>query len=997
MTLRAGGIVRLKQLGSAGLAAALMAGCFGSAKAEPPPAPADPATPVSAVSVEEVVVTGSHIPRPGLASVSPVTAITESQVAAEGVTRTEDLIRRLPQAYTDQSSEITNTPTGTATVDLRQLGAERTLVLLDGKRLMPGDPTSGSVAPDLNFVPVALIDRVEVVTGGASAVYGSDAVAGVVNILLNEHMQGLRLNAQGGFFDHVNGDAAVQSILSDSGVSLPPRHVDDGPTYSLDVAAGLQSPDGSSGIEIYGGYRHSEPVTEDQRDFSACFLEASGDERYCQGSPRSPALGRFFVLDPSSSGLVGLFSLDPGASPGGVRPFNPMRDAFNSAPFQYLQRQDARWTGGAFGRLRLSDHAQLYLQGMFMDDRTTAQLGPSGLFNSTLPVSCSNPLLSAAEVQAFCTNLGLGPADRTLMNIGRRNVEGGPRRYELGHRDWRALAGVKGEAGPWSYDLSVQYSAVRMGETVLNEVSVSRANEAMDVVRNGAGQLVCASGAQGCAPYDVFAIGAVTSEALDFISVPAHAAGATGETVLSALVTGQLGKYGLQSPWAGHGLAIALGAEYRRESLSYVPDAELASGDLASSTQAEPPVSGAFHVAEVYGELRAPLAEDSGPGLHALDLEGGVRYSRYSAAGTAWTYKAGAEWAPSPDFRLRASFNHAVRAPNAVDLFTPQTINFGLDDDPCAGSAPAAGNPLATPANCARTGVAASQYGGIVESVLGYNSLNGGNPELKPESADTLTAGAVLTPRRLPGLSLTADWFDIKVKNVLGAIGADQIVEQCLSTGDDFFCRLIHRAPGTGSLWLGDGYVSDIMENTASMRARGVDVELDYRRPLPPVGGRDLGQAELNLVGSYVLRRSRQTTPIAPTYDCAGLFGPICGQPMPTWRHVLRLSWTTPWSIDLDAAWRYVGPARLDLTSTNPVLAGAFETADARLPARSYFDLSAAWRLDGRLTLRLGVNNLLDKDPPLIGFAGGLGNGNTWGGLYDSLGRYVYSGLSARF
>jgi outer membrane receptor protein involved in Fe transport len=922
-------------------------------------------------------------------------AIEAAQIAAQGLVRVEDVVSRLPQAYVDQGSTVNNGATGTATIDLRQLGAERTLVLLDGKRLMPGDPTSGSIAPDLNFVPAALIDRIEVVTGGASAVYGSDAIAGVVNIILNKDFHGLRLDAQGGFYDHTNDRTDVQALLTASHDPIPPSHVDDGWTGSLDLAAGVDTPDGKGSLAIYGGYRRAAAVTEAARDFSACQLAPAGDTRVCSGSSRSPALGSFQVFN-ANMRQTGSFTLDPNGPGDTLRSLNKLRDAYNNAPYQYLQRPDVRWTAGGFARYHLSPRATLYLQGMFMDDSSVAQLAPSGLFGTSASlIACSDPLLSAAEVQAFCTQAGRGPSDQALVYIGRRNVEGGPRNYVLGHRDWRLLGGVKGEAGPWSWDVSGQYGAVRMHESVVHEVSVSRASDALDVVDSPSGQAVCASGNAGCVPYDVFQIGGVTQAALDYISVPVHASGSTGETVLSAVISGDLGRYGLRSPWAHRSLGAAFGAEYRRESLSYAPDAELASGDLASSAAAEPPVSGAFHVVDAFAELRAPLAEDLAPWLRALNLEAGVRYSRYSTAGGVWTYKAGAEWVVSRDVTARLGFNHAVRAPNVVDLFTPQTISqIGLETDPCAGDDPVSVDPQATPENCARTGVQPGQYGHIAENPEGYNTLKGGNPKVGPETANTLTAGVVLTPRRLSGLHLAVDWYDIRLTNMIDVIGADAVMEECLQSGEPSLCGLIHRAPATGSLWFGGGYVTDTVQNIAALRIQGVDVEGSYRHDLPRIGSRSLGSISLDLAGSYVLQAQVTPSPLGPSFDCAGLYGTDCGTPLPRWRHMMRIGWSTPWSVEVEGAWRYIGPLTLASASSDPVLARPHASVDARIPAHSYFDLSLAWTVRSGLTFRFGANNVLDQNPAV--FSAG-GNGNTSPGLYDALGRYVFAGLSARF
>jgi outer membrane receptor protein involved in Fe transport len=915
------------------------------------------------------------------------------EIAVQGLVRAEDVVSRLPQAYVGQGDNVTNGATGTATVDLRQLGPERTLVLLDGKRLMPGDPSSGSIAPDLNFVPMALVQRIDVVTGGASAVYGSDAIAGVVNFVLDTELEGVRLDALGGFYDHANDERQVQAALAARGFSIPSNHVDDGGTRTLDLAVGRKNRDGRGAVTLYAGYRQTAAVTEVERDFSACALASSGDSRFCQGSSASPALGLFETFHASSFRPGPLLTLDPGGPDGALRAFT-RRDAFNSAPYQYFQRPDARWVGGGFAHYHFSDQADVYLQTMFMGDESVAQLAPSGLFATrTTQVACANPMLSAAEVAAFCTAGGYGPAEAATMLIGRRDTEGGPRRYTLSHDDWRVVAGLEGASGVWKYDVSASYAQVRMREAIANEVSLSRAADALNVVLGPSGALVCASGNPGCAPYDIFRIGGVTQAALKYLSVPSHATGSTAELVLSAVASADLGSAGVRSPWAEHGLSLAVGAERRRESLGYAPDAELASGDLSSSAQAEPPVSGAFAVTELYGEARWPLVEALGPGLDALAVEAGLRFSRYSTAGRTWTYKAGADWSPVADVRFRASFNHAVRAPTVVDLFTPQTLGGGLQTDPCAGADPTAANPLATPANCARTGVAPGQYGAIVEAPDTYNSLTGGNPQLKPEAADSLTAGVVFTPSFAPGLSATIDWYHIDIAEALGVVGADEIMQGCLSTGAPFFCRLIHRAPATGSLWLGNGYVSDIVENVVSLRATGVDVEVDYRHDLPQVGGHGIGALSVDLVGSYAISLEQQADASAPINDCAGLYGFICGQPLPRWRHTLRMDWVTPWAVDFSAAWRYVGQVTLDAASSEPALAGPFEPIDARVASRSYLDLEASWRVRPNLTFRAGVNNLLDQDPPL--FSSPVGNGNTQPGLYDPLGRFVFVGLSA--
>ncbi|HLZ83393.1 MAG TPA: TonB-dependent receptor [Caulobacteraceae bacterium] len=957
----------------------------------------------SLTTVGEVVVTGSRIPRPDRTGVSPLTQVTDADIRAQGAMRIEDVLNQAPQAYVDQNSTVTNGATGTATVNLRDLGPERTLVLIDGKRLMPGDPTSGSVAPDLNFIPDALVERIDIVTGGQSAVYGSDAVAGVVNFIMKRNFSGLQIDVQGGFYDHDNGQTGIQAVLAGQGLAEAPRTVTDGFTGEVTVVAGVNAPDGKANVTLYGGYRAAAAVTEASRDFSACQLVASGASLFCQGSLQSPALGRFVVFDQTNNfSVVGNLTLDPTGPGDTLRPFNRQRDAYNGAPYQYFQRPDERYTAGAFAHYEILPSVDLYVDGMFMYDNTTAQLAPSGLFLQPFTIACSNPMLSAAEVQRFCADANVPPGGGALVAIGRRNVEGGPRQFLLTHTDWRVVAGARGTVGDWNYDISAQVSAVDISQTDSRDVSLTRAADALDVVRNPSGALVCASGNPGCAPYDVFAIGGVTPAALAYLETPGVATGGTDEVVVSANVTGELGRYGVKSPWATSGVGVALGAEYRREGLSYSPNAELASGDLASFPAAQPAVNGHFDVYEVYGEARAPLAQDRGALLHDLTIDGGVRYSWYSNSGGAATYKAGLEWAPSPDLRLRAGYSRAVRAPNVVELFTPPTLALGLGHDPCAGANPVVDqqDPFATQANCARTGVTAAEYGHIAPSAGQYNSLEGGNPDLRPEVASTVTFGGVITPRVVPGLSLAVDYFDIRVRDVITNFGPDVTIEQCLQTGNPLLCSLVRRAPGTGSLWIGPaGYVSDVEQNGASLATRGVDVDMSYQHALPDWRGQSLGRAGARLIGTYALERSTVTVPGAPAFDCAGYYGGACGDPQPHWRHTLRVTVDTPWRVDLTATWRYVGPVTVSAASPNPFLNTPFDAADARLGARTYIDLSLAWRVNRRVEVRVGVNNLFDVDPPVVpaDFSAGVAaNANTYPGAYDALGRWLFVAITAR-
>ena len=539
-----------------------------------------------------VVVTGTRIPQTtqsASATVSPVTAHFADEIQSIGATHIEDYLNQLPQAFSDQSTNVNNGATGTATVNLRDLGAQRTLVLIDGKRVMPGDPSSGAIAPDLNLIPDALVSRVEILTGGASAVYGSDAISGVVNFLMKRDFSGLQLDVSSGFYDHRNGQTAIQGLITAQGDAQAPSGDIDGFSGEATLTAGFNTPDGKGNITGYVGLRSDSAVLQASRDFSACALVTSGAGLACSGSNRSTATGRFVVLNPANSKTVGNLTLDPTGPGDTLRTYTAARDSYNFAPPQYFIRPDKRYLAGAFAHYQLLPAVEIYGDAMAMYDTSFTQLAPSGLF-SNLPfaIACKSPLFSTAEVQAFCTNAGLTANGTASIEVGHRDVEGQGRQNHLTHADYRVLIGARGVIDDWNYDVSVQHAAVNITQTDLHDVSLARAADALNAVTNAAGQIVCASGNTGCAPYNPFKVGGVTQAALAYLDVHARASGGTDETVASANVTGRLDRYGVKSPWAGDGASVAFGAEYRSDGLSYAPDAELASGDLASGSTAKP-------------------------------------------------------------------------------------------------------------------------------------------------------------------------------------------------------------------------------------------------------------------------------------------------------------------------------------------------------------------------------------------------------------------------
>ena len=961
---------------------------------------------------QDVIVTGSRIANPNATSASPLTVVNAQEIRLEGTTRTEDLLNNLPQVFAGQGGSLSNGASGTATVDLRGLGPSRTLVLINGRRLGPGDPNSS--AADLNFVPATLIDRVEVLQGGASSTYGSDAVSGVVNFVMNTKFEGVRLDAQTTILDHNNANSTADAIFNSAagrGFPFPQGHTDLGATRNITAVIGAGTADGRGHVVAYGGYRQTDPITQDSYDYSACSLaEANTALGFaCSGSgTTSPAR---FILN---GGAGAQRTLDP-ATGNTFRAYVGTRDAFNFAPYNYYQRPDTRYTAGTYANYELSEHFNPYLEFMFMDDHTQAQIAPSGIFGQIINVNCDNPLLSNSQRVEICgtTNgAGAGVAGTSgAVSIGKRNVEGGGRVNDLRHTDYRYVLGLKGAIdSAFSYDVYGQFNRVIYAENYQNDFSVNRTRQALNVV-NINGVASCAdvnARAQGCVPYNIFQVGAVTPAALAYLQTPGFQQGQVDEYVADASVTGELGKYGLTSPFASNGIGVAFGTEYRKESLNLLTDAEFQSGDLAGQGGPTKSVSGTFNVYEFFGEVRVPLVENK-PFFQSLVATGGYRYSHYSLAGTTNTYKGGVEWQPLNPIRFRASYNRAVRAPNIQELFAPTGQSLFAGSDPCAGAAVGGLVNGYTAAQCARTGVTMAQFGNIVaNSANQYTQFTGGNPNLRPEGSDTYSAGAVLQPGGfLKGLVVSADYFNIKVNSTIGTPGAQISLNQCVQTGNPIFCSLVQRDPSNGSLFLGTvGQVLNTNVNVGRLQTRGVDLAGSYRFDFDKIGLGMLGSLGLDFSGTFLdkLLVSPGATLADGTtsYDCRHLYGVTCGIPEPVFRSKLRATINLPSNVQLSANWRHLSGVFVDAASPNGFLSSpsTVYASDRYLPSFNYFDLSMAIRVADKFSFRVGANNVLDTDPPLVGsnnLSGTFGNGNTYPQVYDAQGRYIFAGITIDF
>lgn len=970
---------------------------------------AEPAAPADTES-EAIIVTGSRIPQANLVTTSPVTQITAEDITTAGVTRVEDLTNQLPQVFAAQGANVSNGASGTAQVNLRGLGANRNLVLINGRRMAYGSPNSAPA--DLNQIPGALVDRVEVVTGGASAVYGSDAITGVVNFIMKDDFEGFRIDGQYGFYQHNNDsdDGYIRQVINarnatnPSQFKLPDDNVVDGYSKEISLLFGASSADGKGNITAYMSYRNNDAVLQRDRDYSACAI----------GNPSTAAVAGVptgavhWTCGGSATSYPGYFYFGGSAKTidfgtGTFVPFSPANQ-YNFGPTNYYQRPDERYSGGAFAHYEINEHAEVYAELMFSDYRSVAQIAPSGDFFNTTTINCNNPLLTASMLTAVC-GANANTATTAPLYIARRNVEGGPRQDDLNYQSLRTVVGVRGELTEgWQYDVSAARSRVALSRTYLNDFSISRLQKALNVV-DVAGVPTCQSVVDGsdpnCVPYNIFNAAGPSAAALAYLQLPLQQ---RGETIQQDIVATVAGELPIKSPGASSGLAAVFGTEYRRDELNSSVDAAFAAGDGAGQGGPTNPLTGHTDVFELFTEARLPLLEDK-PFAKLLSIDAAYRYSDYGNGETTDTYKFGAEWAPIDDIRFRGSFQHAVRAPNIIELFASQGAGlFNLGYDPCDGSAarPASAGPV--PATCFGSNpwqvTSVQSTGGGLNNPAGqYNAVFGGNPNLKAEQADTYTIGFVASPSFLDGFTLSVDYWNIETTDFLQS-SPQAILANCYAgtaAGNLASCALITRN-SQGRLRNNATGVLALNTNIGYVNTSGWDITADYRMD---VGA--MGSLAFQLIGTKV---NELVTDVGggsgfPAYDCVGKWSnsSVCGTPTPEWRHRFRASWTTPWNVELIGTWRYFGEVARETTipvGGSLVPATGVNTIGNKWDAENFFDFAGNWSVFDNTSIRFGVNNVLDEDPP-IGTNTNTANGNTYPQVYDSLGRYFFVGATLDF
>lgn len=925
------------------------------------------ATPVFAQgdsdSDDRIVVTGSRIARPDLSAPSPVTRVDSEQLVLTNTVNSEQFLNTLPQVIPSLDSTSNNPGNGTATIDLRGLGTNRTLVLVDGSRFVPSGP--GGVV-DINAIPAALVKRVEVVTGGASAVYGSDAVAGVVNFILKDDFEGVQLD--------------VSDELSAAGW--------DANTFNGAFTAGGNFADGKGNAIMSVSYTNRRPLLQGAREFSRrSIVGENPDGTFAFGGSGSALGGQF--SEQGAGSFAGFYPCVPnpgetcsnnvtfnGATAG--RRFRNPTDQYNYAPSNYLQLPQERYSIYAGARYEISDHVEVYARGVFAQSVVDQQLAPTpvgGTFNLNLDNPNLDPTFRAALLGIYtgpgqiADRDGDGQVDDIRIGISRRYNDSsiGNRNSLRDSSTFQIKGGLRGDLSPtWKWDVFGQFGRVSSTQTQTGNISFS------------ALQACILDG--GC---NVFGVNTISQAGGERI----RRTGIIGEQVEQTQIVGTIsGTFDtVKSPWASSGIGLAFGVEYREEFANSAPDSVL--GPDVRGFNASLPVSGRYDTYEAFMEADIPVVEDSAIG--DVSINGAYRYSDYSTVGSTHSFAGGLEWAPIDGLRFRGQFQRAVRAPNIAELFSPATNNFPGAADPCSGGG-FGSYTAANSAQCSAYGVpvpgAAFQLSGQIEALFG------GNPNLFQETGDTYTIGMVWQPTFVEGLNLQVDYYNISIKNAIFSPTLQTLLDRCYVRNDTGTCNTFFgpgtRDPATGRI---EAPFLPVVTNTniGTIDADGIDFSLSYNLDIGA-----WGTVSTLYYGNYTLRSEYQIDPTDPTtlYTCEGEYGANCGEPTPTYKHTMQTSWTYG-AFTSSIRWRYIGSVE---ASPDEVISSGIGPRSQSVGATNYVDVTVQYAVNEHLNLTAGVQNITGHDAPLLE-SSVAEQSNTYPATYETLGRQLFFGASLKF
>jgi iron complex outermembrane receptor protein len=946
----------MQRLGGASLALALAltaAPTFAQPSTTTPDEPLEEASTASSQGDETIVITGSRIRRNPLDQDQPVTFLDEADLARTGLTSAADILQRLPSSGGALNSRFNNSGNfgnppdgggvgaGSAEVDLRYLGSKRVLVLVDGLRYVNGASASGVPgATDLNSIPESMIERIEVLQDGASAIYGSDAIAGVVNIITRKEQDGFRASAQYG-------------IMSEG----------DGETTNLQLSWGNGKSAGGLSIVVGGNWVKQDGISSGDRDISLFPTPGTNacDSSCSSGTPK----GRFIVLGQDLTLIAPVLNRAPTLAD--YRAFGGAPDRFNFAPFNFIQTPLERY--GVFANINQEvGDFNFAVKAVWNRRNSKNQAAPLPLFvgpdsgNGNLldritidATNPFNPFGRLASGRTLVTNLPNGEAANYAF-IGRRVVEGGPRRYDQKVDTWYVSATFGGSfevgARDWYWDVNALYGRNKAEQTMLGNINAANLAQAL-------GPVAACTGA--CVPFNLFGgAGSITDAMYQFIAFEQNDSSRQTLWDVSANLSGEI----FDLP--GGPLGFALGVEHRDQKGRFDPDPIVAAG-LGSDIPALP-TSGGFDVSEAYLELRLPLIRDT-PFFHRLELSGAARYSDYSTFGSTTTFKAGINWQPIEDLLFRGSWAEGFRAPSIGELFgTPSRFDQEIVD-PC--SAVGGAIPAAVAANCIAAGVPAN--GSYVQTNPQLPVITGGNIDLDPETSESWGFGAVWSPSFVPRFSVEANYWNIKVDGAIQAIDAETLLGRCAEEGDALSCAAITRT-ATGAI----AEIQGRLQNIAGIETDGVDVTLNYR-----TGETGLGRFGLFWTNTFLFNY-HVTVPATggtTTIEREGTEQGSPDQAFPKWKSTAVLDWTMKGGLGASLTGRYIK--------------GVDEADGNHMDSRLYTDLQLRWEPDDfyGLGFAVGANNLFNVDPPPC-FTCGLNNMDPT--TYDVPGTFFYARVSLK-
>ena len=945
-----------------------------------------------AAEAETIVVTGSLIKNPNLERATPVSVTTAADIELRGTNNAEAVLREIPGVVPSIGSSVNNGNGGASFVNLRGLGSNRNIVLLDGNRLTPAE-LQGRF--DLNNIPVALLERVDVLTGGASTTYGADAISGVVNFITRRDFSGVELSANTG--------------ITQRG---------DGSNIRADLTIGTNLDDGRGNVVLSMGYQEVDPVYQGDRNFSLFNLDSYSGEEGGSGTsvPTRFNLARIGIRQMNAEGTA--FTNSSLYAP------------YNYNPWNIFQTPFKRFNIYSAGRYEINDALEVYARGLFSRNSVSTVIAPSGAFALAVNVPMNNRYLTAAQRNSFCVNsdfnpnvsgiqsltptecaaaaTATGPTDPNYRaastTIWRRAAEFGPRVSEFVTTYFDYQGGARGAiTSNINWDASVSYGESENVQTQYGYWLNSRVQSAL---LDGS---VDFFGPQG----------SITPAMNQQLTGNSTVSTRTSLLQARGLISGDTG---FAIPFAKDGVSFAAGTEYRKYTAGQESDLLSQANDLGGAGGASPNMKGAYSVLEGIAEVLVPVIQDM-PGVQSLTVGGGLRYSKYSIEAAtnpsydAWTWKAEATWDIAAGFKVRGNYARAVRAPNIYELFYPLTTGLtNLGTDPCAGSGPVSNTNLRDV--CLAQGALPEQIGGIPQPNSGQaNSTSGGNLALRPEKSNSWTVGVVATPDFLRGFTATVDYYNIKISDAITTPTPGDAINACFgnitaASASDPNCLAIRRNPGTGSF---DGNSAGLylpLSNLGRLATDGIDLTLNYATQFSEDFGFNIG-----FQGNWTNRSTFQATPESLDRECVGFYSVNCASLQPKFSFSQRttLSWK---DLDFSLNWRFIDkmrfePAQLEADAAAaedanaaalaagkalpcPDYQGADEGAcmvDNRfrtIGAANYFDFSLRANISENLIMTFTALNLFDKKPSVVG--GSIGStsynsGNTYPSTYDALGR----------